>query len=171
MYYKEEYLETNPNVIAKLMETVESFSELSKCAAKKVCCILYKNGNIISIGINGTAPGTVNCNEKFKKIEGIWYKNILPTVLKPKWEICEDQNQHHLWSSYNEVHSEINAISKALIPVNGSVAIVNYSPCFNCAKTFVAFGIVKVYYKHEYDDFENVLQFLKSQDIEVIKVK
>ena len=171
MYFKEEYLDTNPEVVHKLMETVDSFSELSKCAAKQICCILYKDGNIISIGLNGTAPDTVNCNEKFKKINGVWYRNnnVMGNVV-PLWVECENQDEHHYWSLYNEIHAEVNAISKALVPVQGSVAFVNYSPCFNCSKTFVAFGIKKIYYRHRYDDFENVSEFLKSQGVEVIRV-
>lgn len=165
-YCDKEYLDENIIVLQKLMETALNFSELSKCAAKKVCCILYKNGNIISLGLNGTSPGTINCCDKFKKVNGVWYSRKQGSY----WSECEDQEEHHYWSNYNEIHAEINAISKALVPVEDSVAILTHSPCFNCAKAFLTFGIRKIYYRYEYDDFENVKNFLKSQNIELIKI-
>ena len=169
MYCDKEYLDEKPEVVNILMETALNFSKLSKCAAKKVCCILYKEGNIISLGINGTSPGTVNCEDKFKKINGEWYIKD-PFDSEGEWELC-DKEDHHIWSAYNEIHAEVNAISKALVPVKDSVAILTHSPCWNCSKTFVAFGISRIYYKYEYDDFENVSEFLKMQGIDLIKVK
>lgn len=167
-YCDNEYLNEKPEVVNILMNTAINFSSLSKCAAKKVCCILYKDGNIISLGINGTSPGSVNCEDKFKKVNGQWYiKNPFDPL--SAWELCDDEC-HHEWSLYNEVHAEINAISKALVPVAGSVAIVTHSPCWNCAKSFVAFGISKVYYKYKYDDFDNVNNYLKMQGIDLIQV-
>ena len=165
MYCDEDYLVEKPMVLKKLMETAMSFSELSKCAAKKVCCILYKNGNIISLGLNGTSPGTVNCCEKFTKINGVW-NTIKAGVISP----CETQDDHYFWSLYNEIHAEMNAISKALVPVQGATAIVTHAPCLNCAKAFLAFGINRIYYKNKYDDFDNVFNFLKSQNIELLCV-
>lgn len=170
MYTKKEYLDSNPVVVKKLMETALSFAELSKCAAKQVCCLLYKDGNIISIGINGTPPDTVNCNEKFKKVNGVWYHNQNPQGIHPEWVECEDQEMHHRFSNFSEIHAEVNAISKALVPVEGAVAVLTLSPCFNCAKLFVAFGITKVYYHEEYEDFVDIKNFLNSQGIEMIRI-
>ena len=164
-YCDNEYLNENPIVVKKLMDTAVSFSELSKCAAKKVCCILYKDGNIISIGINGTTPGSVNCCDKFKKINGEWYyKN------NNEWIKSDNQEIHSLWSSYNEIHAELNAISKALVPVTGSVAFITHSPCPNCAKSLVAFGIRKIYFRFKYDDYENVKGYLEVQNIELVQI-
>ena len=168
MYCDKEYLNEKPEVVKILMDTALNFSKLSKCAAKKVCCILYKDGNIISLGINGTSPGTVNCEDKFRKINGEWYTKD-PFDPCASWKLC-DSEDHHIWSSYNEIHAETNAISKALVNVENSVAILTHSPCWNCAKMFVAFKISKIYFKYEYDDFENVYEFLKMQNIEMIKV-
>lgn len=166
MYKDKNYLDNHPEFIKILMETTINFAKLSKCAAKGVCCLLYKEGNIISIGLNGTAPGSFNCNDLFKKENGKWYNKTENGLI-----LCKDQEEHHNWSLYNEIHAEVNAISKALVSVDGAVAFVNYSPCFNCAKTLVAFGITKIYYNKKYDDFDKVCEFLVSQGIDVIEIK
>lgn len=161
-YNEFEYLDEHPEVVKILMDTAISFSKLSKCAAKKVCCMLYKNGNIISMGLNGTPSGNVNCCDLFKKENGIWKDN--------KGDILENQNEHHEWSLINEIHAEINALAKAKTDVEGSIAIVTLSPCFNCAKSLVANGIKRIYYNEEYDDITKVKSFLESNNIEVIKI-
>lgn len=170
IYSDNEYLDENEELKKILMETCIKFSSLSKCAAKQVCCLLYKNGNIVSIGVNGSIPGTVNCCDKFKKINGVWHKRDYGVIGSP-WCICKDQEEHHIWSSYNEVHGEVNAITKASGNVEGATAFVTYSPCKDCAKLLAISGIRKIYYVKEYDNFYNVFNFLKSKGINLEKME
>ena len=50
------------------LRIAEVLAEKSKCSAKKVGCVVVKDQNIISSGVNGTPKGFVNCNE-------LWCKN------------------------------------------------------------------------------------------------
>lgn len=164
MKYNEfEYLDKNLEVPRTLMKTAEAFSNLSKCQARKVCCMLYKDGNIISMGLNGTPSGLPNCSDLFKKENGVW-KNVDGNVL-------EDQEAHHKWALIHEIHAEVNALAKAKCSVEGAVAVVTASPCFNCAKSLVAHGIKRIYYKDEYDDIDNVRLFLSECNVELLNIK
>lgn len=169
LYNENEYLDNNEELKKILMKTAFNFADLSKCAAKKVCCLLYKNGNIISIGINGSLPGTINCCDKFKKINGIWYTRNYK-VPDAEWEVCEDQEQHHKWSSFNEVHAEVNAVTKTLVPIEDSTVFITHSPCRDCAKLLAISGVRRIYYNIEYDDFYTIKEFLSSKGIDLIRV-
>ena len=156
------------------IKTTKLFSENSKCAAKKVACVLVKDGNIISIGLNGTLPGAKNCNEIFEKKDGNWYKKITTYNRQNENDtlLSVDKDDHHNWSLFNEIHAEINALSHANknnVNVQDSTAYITHSPCFNCAKTLVAFGIKEIHYIEKYDDFDEVESFLKSAGIKVVQ--
>lgn len=153
--------ETEKLMIEKLMHTALDLATISKCAAKKVCCILYKDGNVISIGINGTKSGNENCCDRFEKIDGLWYEYGKP---------CKDQTKHHSWSLLHEIHSEVNSLAKAKTNTEGAYAIVTHSPCFNCCKTLLAFGITKIFYHYEYDDINDIKNVCKEIGIDLIKI-
>lgn len=59
---------------------------------------------------------------------------------------------HRDWSIANEVHAEINALN--WIPkgnVDSSYILYTlYSPCDNCAKTIISYGIKNIVYKYKY---------------------
>lgn len=141
----------------------------SKCSAKKVACILVKDNNILSIGINGTISGKENCNTKFRKTENGWQKSTGTT-----WNWCHS-DEHHKWSNFNEIHAELNAIKKASqnngFNLEGSTAYISFSPCFNCSKMLVLFGIKRVIFKKEYDDWQEVRKFLEDNGIEYSKIE
>ena len=153
------------------IETVELYEKHSKCAAKSVVCILVKDNNILSIGINGTLGGKVNCNEIFKKVQGVWKKR---SKVDDEW-IDAEPKEHYNWSRINEVHAEMNAVKKATqnngFKLDGATAYVSFSPCFNCAKMLALFGIKRIVYKSAYDDIEDVSEFLKSNNIELKECK
>ena len=58
------------------LQSLSLYERHSKCAAKNVACILTKDYNILSIGINGTLQGKTNCNELFKKSSNRWFKKL-----------------------------------------------------------------------------------------------
>lgn len=164
-YNDKEYLRNNNELKKILMTSALNFAKMSKCAAKQVCCILYKEGNIISIGINGTISGTVNCNELFKKENGIWYEKN-----NDNWIVCENQEKHHEFSLLNEVHAEVNALSKTTKSPKGAAAIITHSPCNDCIKNLLAFGIDEIYYYNEYDNFNNMKKFLINKGVYLEKI-
>ncbi len=72
-----------------------------------------------------------------------------------------------------EIHAEANALGKLGMELhNGPYALmVNYSPCFECAKNIITRGIRKVYYRNEWIDprwEESSLHFLKLSGVEMI---
>jgi len=125
--------------MAKLMATH------SKCASKQVACIIVRDNNILSIGLNGTISGDVNCNELYTHEDG---EN---KVNSDKWLELYGGNSiplaHREWSKMYEVHAEINAITKASknnIGINGATAYTTHSPCNDCAKALISAGIKRV---------------------------
>ena len=122
----------------------KEFSTLSKAERKKVGALLVKDGNVISIGYNGTPSGFDNCCE------------IDPQTTKPE-----------------VLHAETNAILKcarSTYSSEGSVLYLTYSPCFDCAKLVIQAGIKRVVYLEEYRDVSG-LDLLRQADIKVEKFK
>jgi dCMP deaminase len=150
------------------MEIAEKMATKSKCSAKHVGCLLVRDSNILSIGINGTFPGAINCCDKFFKKEGIWYERREDDIYE-----CEDQEAHFKWSLVHEVHAEMNAIAKANkngVNVEGATAYVTHSPCYNCAKNLYTFGIKTIFYRTAYDDIYEVKELLKDFDITIVQI-
>jgi len=113
-------------------------SENSKSNRNKVGCIIVKNGNIISIGWNGTPHGFDNK--------------------------CEDKNYNTI---PEVIHAEENAICKLAKSTNSSqdsTLYITLSPCYNCAKLIIQSGIKRVVYLKEYRDIEPI-NFLRKANI------
>lgn len=155
----------------------KEYAKHSKCAAKKVACILVKDNNIIGVGVNGTLPGKTNCCDKFYKdwtlnSNGEWVAQWHEKV-NGKWEIC-DNKAHHRWSNLNETHAEVNALSKAShngVSVEGATAYITLSPCYNCAKILTTFGVKRIVFTNRYDDADEVIDYLVENGIWVTEYK
>jgi len=149
------------------MRFTEDIAIQSKCAAKKVGCVIVRGTTVLSNGINGTLSGHLNCCDKFVKKDDGWYTYGEEDFMK-----CDNEEEHHRWSNIHEFHAEMNAIKNATDnghSVKGSTIYCNYSPCYNCAKLLVLHGINRIVYRNEYDDFENIKKFLELSEVEVIK--
>lgn len=181
------------------MATALNYASMSKCAAKKVACILVKDKAIISIGINGTAPGAENCCDRFEKKDGTWYRKSSTDILvgttydykqnlgrsvifedTSKREylqevtICEDQREHFEWSQANEIHAEDNALGKAArngFSTEGATAYVTHSPCRACAKALASHGIKRILYLEEFDNIAEVEGFLNGYGIQIERME
>ena len=165
------------------MESAKIFAEHSNCAAKKVACLLVKNNAVISIGVNGTLPSLENCNEKFIKMTGIWYRKENRTKVssiggedrfRETMVECEDQEEHFKWSKENEVHAEINALgkaSKAGISTEGATAYITYSPCNTCALALAACGIKRIVFEHLYDAESEAMLPVKEYGVEIVALE
>ena len=116
------------------MNITKEVATLSHCVRFKVGAVLVKDGNIISMGYNGTPAGMDNCCEK---------DNVtLPHV----------------------IHGEVNAILKAAktgTSVNGGTLYLTLSPCLDCSKLILQSGIKRVVYLTAYRNLEGV-DFLKQ---------
>lgn len=144
-------------------------ASLSKCAAKKVSAVIADDNTIYSTGINGTFSGHVNCNDIFKKEEGIWYY-----YENGDWVKSDDPDIHHKWSSLNEIHAEVNALTKMNrlgIDTRGKDLYCSHSPCFNCAKSIILAGISRIFFRTPYgneNEFKLVAQFLKEHNVDLL---
>ncbi len=72
-----------------------------------------------------------------------------------------------------EIHAEANALGKLGMDLHhGPYALmVNYSPCFECAKNIIARGIPRVYYRNEWIDprwEESSLEFLRMSGVDLV---
>ena len=116
------------------MNITKEVATLSHCVRFKVGAVLVKEGNIISMGYNGTPAGMDNGCEK---------DNVtVPHV----------------------IHGEVNAILKAAktgISVNGGTLYLTLSPCLDCSKLILQSGIKRVVYLTAYRNLEGV-DFLKQ---------
>lgn len=118
-------------------------STLSHCIRSKVGAVLVKEGNIISMGYNGTPHGMDNC--------------------------CEQDNV----TLPHVIHAEINAIVKAAKTgnsVDGSTLYLTLSPCIDCSKLILQAGIKRVVYLETYRhlDGPNFLkQFIPVEKYEI----
>lgn len=137
----------------------ESLKQLSKCTRLKVCCVIEKNGRIVSTGLNGTPSGFKNCNEVFTPMER----------LKKDYS-----TRHHEFSEAYEVHAEMNAV----LELGKNSSMDNYDdltlycstcPCPGCAKMIAQAGIKYVFYHNEYDRLPEGAKHLKEFGIYVIK--
>lgn len=130
-----------PKYKLALMDMAERFGQTSEATRLKVGALLYKNDNIISLGVNGTRAG--------------WYTNK-----------CEDADG----VTKNEVrHAEVAALDKLRRSHEtslGAVLFCSHACCLNCAVELVEAGITKVYYRHTYRN-EDGIAYLTNAGIEV----
>ena len=116
------------------------WAENSYCERRKVGALVVKNNMIISDGYNGTPTGFEN--------------------------ICEDENNV---SKPYVLHAEANAITKLARSSNssdGATLYVTASPCIECAKLIIQYGIKRVIYTEQYRLTDGV-DLLRRAGIEV----
>jgi len=107
-----------------LMSTAVLWSHRSHANRKKVGAVLSNDGRIVSIGYNGTLPGSDN---KCEDDSGVTKSTVL--------------------------HAEENALAHCLkhgIPAKGLVLHVSLAPCEHCACMLIYSGIKEVVYLEKY---------------------
>ena len=116
------------------LDLVDLVATQSHCLKKKVGCVIVdKKKRLVSMGVNGTLAGMPNK--------------------------CEDEDGKTI---HREVlHAEMNALANADKKISGCTAYLNYSPCENCAKTLLQFGIKRFVIRGEVKDQET-LDFVKE---------
>lgn len=122
--------------IAKLSA---SNSTCSRLAVGTVIVSMDPKDIIVGTGYNGTPSGMKHCNETKGEIE-------------PGKCFC--------------VHSEMNAIIHSNMSFQSpKKAYITVSPCLNCAKALVTFGVKEIYYNEKFREFEIVDEFLRSVNV------
>ena len=116
------------------LDLVDLVATQSHCLKKKVGCVIVdKKKRLVSMGVNGTLAGMPNK--------------------------CEDDDGKTI---HREVlHAEMNALANADRKISGCTAYLNYSPCENCAKTLLQFGIKRFVIRGEVKD-QKTLDFVKE---------
>lgn len=153
-------------------------AELSSAVRLKVGAIAVKDNKIISIGYNGTLPGTDN-NCEYKE-----YSQILPDSLdNHSYEFISKeypfQEQHgpivrryKLVTKPEVIHAEENCIGKLAASTEsamGSELFVTVAPCVECAKLIVVSKVKKVYFGAFYKNVDG-LEVLKKGGVEYEQV-
>lgn len=121
------------------LEMAEAFSKTSVAERLKVGCVIVRDGQPISLGINGTPSG--------------WYTNN-----------CEDENGETSWFTK---HAEVQALNKLRKSTESSVGAdmyITHSPCKMCCLDIIDAGIKRVVFKESYRDTSGI-EILKQHGI------
>jgi dCMP deaminase len=127
-----------------LMDMACRFGETSEAQRLKVGALLYKNGAIISMGVNGQAPG--------------WHS-----------EVCEDSEGKTLPTVRHAEHACLEKMYLSNETTVGAYMFISHSPCLMCSLKIVAAKVEKVYYKHDYRCSEGI-KYLKENGVVVFKM-
>jgi dCMP deaminase len=147
------------------------FMDMTGLLRQRSCCLKYQtaamvvNGTqIISLGYNGTFAKSVECKDYWFD----YYRYFeIPTTFEEFLRSDEFKQKHRQWSIAHEVHAEVNAlnwVSKKEI-TDAYVLYTWYSPCDQCAKTIISYGIKNVYYRHLYPSGESALLSLVQNNV------
>lgn len=158
----------------------------STCVKYQTATIIVNGTQIIALGYNGTFSGKDECVDYWFKqhVDGIL--NVLDqhNTVQPEermnmatsiantsfdtWvQTDEFRTLHRIWSAKHEVHAEINAlnwVSKKDITADYAL-YTYYSPCDNCAKAIISYGIKQVYYNKVYRNGEEALKTLEDNGV------
>ena len=121
------------------LEMAEAFSKTSVAERLKVGCVIVRDGQLISLGINGTPSG--------------WYTNN-----------CEDENGKTSWFTK---HAEVQALNKLRKSTESSVGAdmyITHSPCKMCCLDIIDAGIKRIVFKESYRDTSGI-EILKQHGI------
>lgn len=147
-----------PRFIKVYFNIAKEISSLSYAERLKVGTVIVKDNRIISIGFNGTTPGSDNICEDKRLIGKSNFFNVIDA-------------SYELITKPEVIHSEMNALHKLARSHEsgeGSAMFCTHSPCLECAKGIIMSGITSFYYESEYRSNDG-LEFLKKCGVEVCK--
>lgn len=137
------------------MSIAVQVSKESKCVSRQVGAILVRNGSIISSGVNGSNPGSLNCCENFVN-----------------YDPATQREDHHKWSRTHEHHAETNLFGKVIqnqTEISGSTLYVTLQPCEACSSQIITSGIKRVVFLSYYDkSSDDSIQNMIHAGIEVV---
>lgn len=137
------------------MGLAQSAAKRSKCVSLQVGCVIVKHDRVISTGVNGTAPGAINCCEKFP---------------------AGDCAEHSAWSQKYERHAEMSALLQSTDDLLDCSIYVTHSPCFNCLKHIISCGIKEVFYgvmyaKLSQEDWIEIVDYCRDTETKLYQVQ
>ena len=107
------------------------------------CCILDKEGKILSTGYNGLLP-------KVDKDKSFWSKR--------------DHRRKFV------IHAEINALSRINRNENPNIIACTLLPCSSCALNIASYGIKKIIYLEDYEFDKGAKEIFEFYNIELLKL-
>lgn len=125
------------------MQIAEIVAKRSKDPHTKVGAVIVKDNRILGIGYNAEPK---NFSYEFD------------------WNSAEKYDY--------VIHAELNAISNATYygnSIEGSTIFLTLSPCHECMKLLIQYGIRTIYYKDKYKDFDLSEKMAKHSNIKMIK--
>lgn len=128
-----------------LMDMTERFGQTSTANRLKVGSIIYKNGSIIALGVNGQPPG--------------WHT-----------EVCEDDSGNTLPTVRHAEHAALEKLYLSTETSEGAEMFISHAPCLSCSLKIVAAKISKVYYRNEYR-CDKGIKYLKENGVVVYKME
>lgn len=123
------------------MNMAQAAADESHAQKRKVGAIAVKDGNVISIGINGTPAG--------------WPSNI-----------CEDEHGKTIASVLHAETNMVAKIAKSNSSSDGATCYTTTAPCIDCAKALAQAGFKRVVYADRYKTWLGV-DFLRMAGVEV----
>jgi len=135
------------------MDIAEVVRTRSDCLSRTVGAVLVnKNNRIIATGYNGSPKGIKNCNEGGCERCTLSKKGKIKSGEQLDKCIC--------------VHAEENAVIQAAnegIATNENTCYTTTLPCVHCTKILIQAGIIKVYYKEDYESKLSIKLFKEAQ--------
>ena len=125
------------------MQIAEVVAKRSKDPHTKVGAVIVKDNHILGIGYNAEPRGF--------SYDFDWHS-------KEKYDYV--------------IHAELNAIANSTYfgnSIAGSTIYLTLSPCSECMKLLIQYGIGTIYYKDKYKDFEKSERMAKYSNITLIK--
>lgn len=131
------------NIHIENMQLAIELAKTSVCLKLKTATVIADKDGPIASGINEVHSGS-SCTEHWTEKYGAG----VSLMTMDKWW----RDEHREWSKFHELHAEVMALSKIsksqVRP--GTVLYTVYSPCYNCAKSIIAYGIKTIYYHKVY---------------------
>ena len=125
------------------MQIAEVVAKRSKDPHTKVGAVIVKDNHILGVGYNAEPRGF--------SYDFDWHS-------KEKYDYV--------------IHAELNAIANSTYfgnSIAGSTIYLTLSPCSECMKLLIQYGISTIYYKDKYKDFEKSERMAKYSNIKLIK--
>ena len=158
---------------AIFMGTCKLLISRSLCVKYRTSAVITKGTQIIGIGYNGTLTKTEECCEHW---ENYWHMNNISVPYHDWLKTPQFRALHSEWSTLNEIHAEVNALNcVSKHDIDETCAIyVYYSPCDQCAKQILSYGIKTLYYCKLYlgksGNAQNGIKFLEDRGIKCAQI-
>lgn len=132
-----------PKYVKMYLDIADVVAKTSYATRLKVGAVAVKDNRVLSLGYNGTPPGTDNS--------------------------CEHIVNGQLVTKPDVIHAEANCILKMARdgqPALGADLFVTTAPCMECAKLILTAGFKNVWYRSHYRNTDGV-EFLRSNNVGV----